>query len=120
MISRKTLFEKSSVYVQSIGPRADPSGRWFGFYLTMRELRLYAGSMKFNPTNRTVPNYVKDWVFCDWVHTVGDIYDLEEMDGAMIWFRIPATMTTQVMIEAEHNGFPAERVITDFDKLVIA
>lgn len=117
MISRKTLYEKSSVYVQGIGPRADPSGRLFGFYLTMRELRLYAATLKFNPTNKTVPNYVKDWLFCDWVRTSGDIYDVVDMDTPLVWYRIPPSMNTIVMVEAERAGFPAERVVTDFSEL---
>ena len=116
-ISHKTLFGRASGYAMSIGPRPDPTGQYFGYYLTMRELRVFAGTQKLSPMTKTIPKFVESWAFCDWAQPVGDIYDTIDMDQAVVWFRIPPEQTTIVMVEAERHGFPAERVITDFGAL---
>lgn len=118
-ISHATLYHRAEVYATSIGPRADPTGEWFGIYLTMHELRLYAATQKIKPLTKTVANFVETWGFVDWVRYTGDIFSLkvEDMDRATVWFRIPPATHTRVMIEAERAGFPENRVVTDLTQL---
>lgn len=113
MISRKTLHGRAQTYAMSIGPRPDPTGMYFGIYLTMRELRLFAATMKFNPLNKTVPSYVESWGFCNWTQAVGDIYDTTDMDSSIVWFPIPPENRTSIMVEAERHGFPEDRVVME-------
>ena len=113
-ISHKTLYGRAETYAMSKGARADPTGQYFGYYLTMYELRIYAGTQKLNPMSKTIPKFVESWEFCDWVQPVGDIYSSEDMDRSLVWFRVPPEQNTVVMVEAERHGFPAERVVTDF------
>lgn len=114
-ISHKTLYGRAQTYAMSKGPRADPSGQYFGYYLTMYELRIYAGTQKLNPMSKTIPKFVESWEFCDWAQPVGNIYDTIDMSRAVVWFKVPPEQTTIVMVEAERHGFPAERVVTDFN-----
>lgn len=113
-ISHKTLYVRAETYAMSKGARPDPTGQYFGYYLTMYELRIYAGTQKLNPMSKTIPKFVESWEFCDWVQPVGDIYSSEDMDRSLVWFRVPPEQNTVVMVEAERHGFPAERVVTDF------
>ena len=113
-ISHKTLYGRAETYAMSKGPRPDPTGQYFGYYLTMYELRIYAGTQKLSPMSKTIPKFVESWEFCDWVQPVGNIYSSEDMDRSLVWFRVPPEQNTVVMVEAERHGFPAERVVTDF------
>lgn len=113
-ISHKTLYGRAETYAMSKGARPDPTGQYFGYYLTMYELRIYADTQKLNPMSKTIPKFVESWEFCDWVQPVGDIYSSEDMDRSLVWFRVPPEQNTVVMVEAERHGFPAERVVTDF------
>lgn len=113
-ISHKTLYGRAETYAMSKGPRPDPTGQYFGYYLTMYELRIFAGTQKLSPMSKTIPKFVESWEFCDWVQPVGDIYSSEDMDRSLVWFRVPPEQNTVVMVEAERYGFPAERVVTDF------
>lgn len=113
-ISHKTLYGRAETYAMSKGPRPDPTGQYFGYYLTMYELRIYAGTQKLSPMGKAIPKFVESWEFCDWALPVGDIYSSEDMDRSLVWFRVPPEQNTVVMVEAERHGFPAERVVTDF------
>lgn len=106
MKSNSTMFGICTSKARALGPRTEPGTGWYGYFMTVSEIRTVFLKQGFSPKSRkTIPKYIDAWkalgnVDCD-AETDPDMGALEPTTA--VWFR-DLSPNADLVMEVERSG----------------